>query len=256
MKKIYKSALKFSLYMLPIGIIGGVLSGFYSFLLMNQEMHNQILAQTSKEMYILIVSIQSGILYAGIMGFFGYVLADKVNLLKKFNFAKRNVLITVGISTVASLFFIILDNFIFARMMPEVAATYTKDNYSLLYLVTSVIYGGVLEEIMVRLFIMSLISFILWKLFARSKEKENIPVWIFVCANILSALLFAAGHIPATILTFGALNTLLLIRCFLLNGIFGMIFGWLYQKMGLQYAIIAHALVHAIRYIILAGFLL
>ncbi|HEK9102959.1 CPBP family intramembrane metalloprotease [Bacillus pfraonensis] len=140
--------------------------------------------------------------------------------------------------------------------MPEVAATYTKDNYSLLYLVTSVIYGGVLEEIMVRLFIMSLISFILWKLFARSKEKENIPVWIFVCANILSALLFAAGHIPATILTFGALNTLLLIRCFLLNGIFGMIFGWLYQKMGLQYAIIAHALVHAIRYIILAGFLL
>ncbi|MFD0771969.1 type II CAAX prenyl endopeptidase Rce1 family protein [Bacillus sp. CGMCC 1.60114] len=82
------------------------------------------------------------------------------------------------------------------------------------------------------------------------------PVWVFVVANTVSALLFAAGHIPATIATFGSLNALILIRCFLLNGIFGMIFGWLYRKLGLQYAMIAHVLCHVTRYIILVCFLL
>ncbi|PGC36064.1 CPBP family intramembrane metalloprotease [Bacillus pseudomycoides] len=107
-----------------------------------------------------------------------------------------------------------------------------------------------------RLFFMSLIAFILWKLFARSKEKENIPVWVFVVANIVSSLLFAAGHIPATIMTFGGMNALILIRCFLLNGVPGMFFGWLYQKLGLQYAIIAYALAHVITQFTFAYFLL
>ena len=109
---------------------------------------------------------------------------------------------------------------------------------------------------MMRLFFMSLTAFILWKLFARSKEKENIPVWVFVVANIVSSLLFAAGHIPATIMTFGGMNALILIHCFLLNGVPGMFFGWLYQKLGLQYAIIAYALAHVITQFTFAYFLL
>lgn len=224
MKNTYKSALKFSLCMLPIGIIGGVLTGMCSIVALNQEMINMILNQMSKEVYILVSGIQTGVLYAGIMGVFGYILADKVNLLKKLTFTKRSVLITLIISIIAGLL-LLLDYFTFAKVIPEVAATYTKDNYSLVYLAASVIYGGVLEEIMMRLFFMSLIAFILWKLFARSKEKENIPVWVFVVANIVSALLFAAGHIPATITMFVGLNALILIRCFLLNGVLRMVFG-------------------------------
>ncbi|MGG2134530.1 CPBP family intramembrane glutamic endopeptidase [Bacillus sp. S2(2024)] len=255
MKNTYKSALKFSLCMLPIGIIGGVLTGIFSITTLNQEMINQILDKMSKEAYILVSGIQIGILYAGIMGFFGYILADKVNLLKKFTFTKKSVLITLFIGIMGGLF-LLSDYFTFAKVIPEVAATYKKDNYSLVYLAVSVIYGGVLEEIMVRLFFMSLAAFILWKLFARSKDKENIPVWIFVVANIVSALLFAAGHIPATITMFGGLNALILLRCFLLNGILGMVFGWLYRKLGLQYAMIAHALCHVIPHVILVCFLL
>lgn len=41
------------------------------------------------------------------------------------------------------------------------------DSYSvkptILYLIASVIYGGVIEEVMLRLFWMSLVTFILWK---------------------------------------------------------------------------------------------
>ncbi|WJE55518.1 CPBP family intramembrane metalloprotease (plasmid) [Bacillus cereus] len=249
---LYKRALKFSLCVLPIGIIAGMLIGC---MMLNLKMGNQIVAQMPKETYILISGIQTGVLYTGIMGFLGYILADKVNLLKKLTFTKRSVLITLFMSMIASLL-LILEYFTFAKVIPEVAAVYTKNNYSLLHLAASVIYGGVVEEIMMRLFFMSLTTFILWKLFARSKEKENIPVWVFVVANIVSSLLFAAGHIPTTIVTFGGLNALILIRCFLLNGVPGILFGWLYQKLGLQYAIIAHALAHVISQSIFVCFLL
>ncbi|WP_179865726.1 CPBP family intramembrane glutamic endopeptidase [Bacillus pseudomycoides] len=252
MKNLYKKALKFSLCMLPIGIIAGMLTGS---MMLNLEMGDQIVAQMPKETYILISGIQTGVLYTGIMGFFGYILADKVNLLKKLTFTKRSVLIAIFISMIVFLF-AVLDYFTFAKVIPQVAAVYMKDNYSLLHLAASVIYGGVIEEIMMRLFFMSLAAFILWKVFARSKEKENIPVWVFIVANIVSSLLFAAGHIPATIMTFGGLNALILIRCFLLNGVPGILFGWLYQKLGLQYAIIAHALAHIITQSIFVYFLI
>jgi len=224
-------------------------------MMLNLKMGDQIVAQMPKETYILISGTQTGVLYTGILGFIGYILADKVNLLKKLTFTKRSILITLLMSMIVGLF-LVLDYFTFAKVIPEVAAVYTKDNYSLLHLAASVIYGGVVEEIMMRLFFMSLTAFILWKLFARSKEKENIPVWVFVVANIVSSLLFAAGHIPATIMTFGGMNALILIHCFLLNGVPGMFFGWLYQKLGLQYAIIAYALAHVITQFTFAYFLL
>ncbi|WP_374700062.1 hypothetical protein [Fusibacter sp. 3D3] len=30
----------------------------------------------------------------------------------------------------------------------------------------------------------------------------------------------------------------------MLNGVFGLVFGWLYRKLGIQYAMIAHAMTH------------
>jgi hypothetical protein len=39
---------------------------------------------------------------------------------------------------------------------------------------------------------------------------------------------------------------MLLFRCFLLNGGFGLFFGWLYRKHGIQYAMLAHAALHIV----------
>lgn len=41
---------------------------------------------------------------------------------------------------------------------------------------------------------MSLIVFAVWKLFFKNKAKEEIPRGVFIAANILTALLSAAGH--------------------------------------------------------------
>ena len=63
---------------------------------------------------------------------------------------------------------------------------------------------------------------------------------------MIAALLFAAGHLPATALTFGALTPLLVFRCFLMNGAFGLVFGRLYRKYGIQYAVLSHILFHVV----------
>ena len=111
------------------------------------------------------------------------------------------------------------------------------------YMIAMVAYGGILEEVMLRLFMMSLIAFILYLLFEKSKDKPSVK--ILVLSNIISALLFAAGHLPATILMIG-LTPMIILRCFLLNGTFGLMFGWLYRKYGLRYAMIAHMGCHII----------
>ena len=110
----------------------------------------------------------------------------------------------------------------------------------------SVTYGGVIEEVMLRLFFMSLIAYILNIVFNKNREITNT---ILIVANIISALLFAAGHLPATIMTIG-LTPMILFRCFLLNGGIGLQFGRLYRKYGIYYAMLAHAGCHILSKII------
>ena len=69
---------------------------------------------------------------------------------------------------------------------------------------------------------------------------------MLAAANVAAALLFAASHLPATVLLFGELIAPILARCFLFNGGFGLLFGWMYRKYGIQYAMLSHALLHVI----------
>ncbi|MBR6005212.1 MAG: CPBP family intramembrane metalloprotease [Clostridia bacterium] len=108
----------------------------------------------------------------------------------------------------------------------------------------SILYGGVVEELMMRLFFMTLTAFIAWKLFFR--KEEAVPVKVLIAANIIAALAFAAGHLPSTITLFGALTPMIVFRCFLLNGAFGLIVGRLYRNYGIQYAMLSHALLHIV----------
>jgi hypothetical protein len=48
---------------------------------------------------------------------------------------------------------------------------------------------------------------------------------------------------------------MLLVRCFLLNGVGGLWFGRLYRKYGLSYAMLAHALFHVVSDVIWAAFI-
>ena len=97
-------------------------------------------------------------------------------------------------------------------------------------------YGGITEEIIMRLFLMSSLVWIGLKFSKRTENPHPIFVWI---AIILAAVIFGLGHLPVTA-TLTELTPIVITRGILLNGIGGIIFGWLFWKKGLEAAIIAH----------------
>ena len=98
-------------------------------------------------------------------------------------------------------------------------------------------YGGIAEEIQLRLFVMSLLAW-LGSFISRTPEGKPTSA-VFWIANILAATLLGLLHLPAAALIF-PLTGLVVIRTILLNAVGGIIFGWLYQTRGLESAMIAH----------------
>lgn len=99
-------------------------------------------------------------------------------------------------------------------------------------------YGGISEEILLRLFVMTLIVWLFSKL-KKSKDKvikNNLILWSSI---IIASLLFGLGHLPATAML-TTLTPIVIFRSLLLNGIGGVVFGWLYWKKGLESSMIAH----------------
>lgn len=196
-------------------------------------------------MVIASVTIQT-VLYAAICGFIGYLLADKIGLLRSFAWSGNYLKKALAGGTICGILLFTLDYLIFAKLLVPVAEYYESYTFSLSYLLAEILYGGMVEELMMRWFLMSLLILILWKIFARKADKESIPVWIMVVSNIVTAVLFALGHLPATIVMFGYLSFLIVTRCILLNGSFALVFGRLYRKYGIQYAMVAHAVTHIV----------
>lgn len=98
-------------------------------------------------------------------------------------------------------------------------------------------YGGIHEEILMRLFFLSLFGWLGTKLFQKVKNKlGGVTFWI---ANILVAILFGLGHLPSASLVM-PITPLVVVAALLLNGIAGIAFGYLYWKRGLESAMIAH----------------
>jgi len=98
-------------------------------------------------------------------------------------------------------------------------------------------YGGIVEEILLRLFLISLLA---WLGSFISKTNEGKPTnTMFWIANILAAILFGLGHLPATAMLM-PLTPLVIARAIVLNGLAGIAFGYLYQSRGLESAMIAH----------------
>lgn len=98
--------------------------------------------------------------------------------------------------------------------------------------------GGITEEVLLRLFVLTLLA---WLGSLVSHDEQGRPslgvLWV---ANILAAVLFGLGHLPATAAIGLPLNGLVVMRAIVLNGLLGIAFGWLYWTRGLESAVIAH----------------
>lgn len=98
------------------------------------------------------------------------------------------------------------------------------------------IYGAVNEEVLLRLFLFTLIFFLVGKCTTINGKKRLIILW---CINILVALFFGLAHLPAAFRITPA-SAFEIFRILFLNGIAGIVFGWLYWSKGLWTAIAAH----------------
>ncbi|TSB45741.1 CPBP family intramembrane glutamic endopeptidase [Alkalicoccobacillus porphyridii] len=133
-----------------------------------------------------------------------------------------------------------------ALQMTDSEATITFYDFA-----SRILYGGIAEEIMLRWGVMSLLVFMMWKVFQRKlTQPTQIIIWIGI---ILSALLFGLGHYGATAAV-TEMTPVVFARMLFLNGFAGIIYGWLYWKKGLEAAMIAHMFTH-VTFIVIITFL-
>ena len=251
--KVLKENWKFLIFVLIAGLIGGYCIGLYSYECLSTEVLKQLQEQNvTKEMVALSSMIQYSIPFGIVLASIGIVFSEKINLWKKeFKFDKKALLQTAIISVFAALVLFPGDKLIFGSFNSWVSEQYTASP-TIQKILGGLLVGGVIEEVMMRLFFMSLFALIISKLFY--KKEQNIPVKVFVIANILSAILFAAGHLPST-MTMTTITPLIIFRCFLFNGGLGLCFGYLYRKHGIGYAMIAHGFAHLISDILMIIFI-
>ena len=234
MKK-FKKPFFFALFMMPLVLIAAAFSFAYQYDTM-KDLFDRMAAQGPGLPVIFAAGMIQTLLILFPACFFGRILAEKLGLWGDLKWEKKPLLLTLVLSLAGGII-LLLDCLTFGRAYPAILEVW-RQGQTLLGLLTGIIYGGIVEELLMRLLVMSLFAFLLWKIFAR--KAEAVPLWALICGNVLAALLFSAGHLPATYGLFGQLNALLILRCFLCNGLGGLFFGFLFRKYGLQYSMLCH----------------
>ncbi|MDO5785772.1 MAG: CPBP family intramembrane metalloprotease [Eubacteriales bacterium] len=244
-KQTLKKAFVFAAWLIPIGAIGGYFTGKYAVASYSLEVQQVILAQVGSTQMVAVAAMAQSMLYAFVAGVIGYLASAKIGLMRPLRIRKQELLPAFGV-TLGCGIVMALDYWTFGTAISEVRALYAD---GILYqsvdnCLASVFYGGIVEEILFRLCVMSVLALVIWKVFFRARKEA--PISVIVAANILSALLFAVGHLPTAMNMYGALTPIILFRELLLNGAFGMAFGWLYRTYGIQYAMLGHAGTHIV----------
>jgi membrane protease YdiL (CAAX protease family) len=129
-----------------------------------------------------------------------------------------------------------LDRFVFLPASPEALRSKSVSAGPLKGFLAS-FYGGIAEELLLRLFVM---SGLVWLIGMVWKQPGGAPAsGAYITAALLAALLFGAGHLPAT-KAITPLTPVVITRALILNGLGGVVFGLLYWRFGLEAAMIAH----------------
>lgn len=239
---------------LLLGIICFV-SGFFVLPYYLENLPTQELSEfiDSMSFSLNILTIMTSVqlfIFASVLSFVGLKIARRTgftfNILysifdkSKVVLDKKAIWISIMAGVIIGFALVVPDKLYYQYQIPIIGES--EPQFSLLGLIAGVLYGGVFEEILLRLFFMSLLVWIFMKIFKANKDTiSNRYFWI---AIFISSLIFAAGHLPATQMFFGELTTILIVRSFLLNGIGGVVFGYLYWKKGFEYAILAHMFAH------------
>ena len=201
------------------------------------EAQGELLKNSPVSMPILIlVAIIQAVVVLGIATLLGVILAEKTGFKipvltawiekKKIKY-KRILLISVIWGVIAGILILVLDILVFKQIVVINASWWQG--------LLASFYGGIAEEVLMRLFLVSLFVFIFMKVF-RKKIANPVMIWVSI---IIVSVLFGLGHLPITS-ALVSITPIVIIRAIVLNGVGGIIFGWLYWKKGLEAAMISH----------------
>jgi hypothetical protein len=108
-------------------------------------------------------------------------------------------------------------------------------------LATKLLYGGIVEELLLRWGLMSLFVWVAWRAGGAARP---VPAWVVWTGLVASSGLFAVGHLPVLHFLLPNPPERFVALALAANFIPGMLFGWLYWRRGLEAAMMAHALAH------------
>ncbi|WP_035985307.1 CPBP family intramembrane glutamic endopeptidase [Leptolyngbya sp. KIOST-1] len=106
------------------------------------------------------------------------------------------------------------------------------------------LYGGITEELIIRWGVMTLLVWLGWR-FGQRRQGSPQGQWVAIAVG-LSALLFAAAHLPYAIALGLPLTSTLVGFLLVQNSLFALVAGWLFWRYGLEAAMIAHLVVHGV----------
>ena len=161
--------------------------------------------------------------------------------------------ISIILGVVGSVLIIVIDVFVFSPLLTaelgDKAATLAQAQPAAWKGLLASFYGGITEEVLLRLFVMTLLVW-LGKFVSHTEDGRPTAAVLWI-ANILAAVLFGLGHLPATAAVM-PITTLVVIRAILLNGVIGVACGYLYAKRGLESAMISHFAADIVLHVLLA----
>ena len=193
-----------------------------------------LLATAIQSIVLFSVAIFVGLYLSKKVGFSLPILEAKLQGGKKNENFKHTIFIAIILGIFTALL-IILISFLFKSLSVDFLKVEVTISVWKSILVS--FYGGIAEEVLLRLFLMTLLVWIGYKI---KKIRNNAPTDLIVwLAIIISAILFGFGHLPITS-GITEITPIVVFRAIVLNGVGGVIFGWLYWKKGLEASIISH----------------
>ena len=222
-------------------------------------LQGELLQNLPVPLYVLLAAqlVQAIILF-GVATFVGLHLARKVGLglpilegwlegREVKSYLKSILGISIGLGILAGILIIGLD-LLFSFAGVPINLTQASINPPAWQGFLASFYGGINEEVLLRLFVMTLIAWMISRIRSTEEGKpSNTGTWL---AIIIAAVIFGIGHLPA-VMAITALTPLVIVRTIVLNAVGGIIFGWLYWKKGLESAMISHFSADIVLHVIL-----
>jgi membrane protease YdiL (CAAX protease family) len=134
------------------------------------------------------------------------------------------------------LILVVLVKFLFLPLIPTLPIA-TEASIAIWKRFLASFYGGIVEELLMRLFLLSLFAWVFSKGWRKSTNALR-PV-AFWTANLIVAIIFGLGHLPAAAMTM-QITPIVVAAALVLNGIAAVVFGYLYWTRGLEAAMVAH----------------